>query len=545
MARWPGAVEGNPTTTTLLRPGRVLAPVSVKVVPLAALLLGALFAGCLSNPDVDPAPVVPGEGGVGDVVVVAVIDSGVNPYHWDLAAPMMPQHQNDDPSDDLPLDTDPALWLPGFPGTDNFTNYGPLELTLDHENPEADMADMMGDDQEQWDAVPRSIADQVAYRWIPHTKVVGFVNFGTSANDNGVALASHGMGSASVSVGNIHGTCPECLLVFVNGPREEANEWVAKQDWIDAQTNSWGISAVMRDRMYTESDTDLQREAVDRGQSIFFSAGNGQANTFTVPNPTLFSSQEGPDWIITVGAIDSTDRASYTGHGKPADIANIGDAYPRAGGTTVTSENTFGGTSNATPVTAGLYAKALYELRKQMAGASRVQLEGIVSVGVLDCGDANDTCATEDRAITVHELREALFRSAEHTGAGWKPTSTNAPSVATTREMEFMAQGHGAYVGLLDGPDAWDADVERIIGFANGTWYEEQDPDLHDWMVADSFCRQSLWGPWLHGYFQGELPEPDAQDYPMRTWLTEDCPGMGGAIVQATKWLETVPIQAV
>lgn len=532
-----------------------------KVVALALVLMGGAFAGCLgSNSNVNPATVVPGEGGIDDVVVVAVIDSGLNPYHWDLGAHLMPQHLNDAADDDLPLDTDPALWLPGFPGPGAFADYAALNVTLAPDNASQDMKELYDGDAEAWSQVRQSKTDDISYRWIPGTKVVGYVTFqGPSVNpvtreetpSNGYAAAAHGMGSASVSVGNIHGSCPECLLVFVNGPSEAANEWVLQQDWIDAQTNSWGFSAGMRDRMYAGSNTELQREAIERGQSVFFSAGNGQANTFTIPNPTLFSSQEGPDWIITVGAIDPADRSSYSGHGKPSDIANVGSAYPRSGGGNVTSEGSFGGTSNATPVTAGLYAKALYELRKQMTGASRIQAGGVIAQGELDCGDAGPDCATDDAIVTVHELRAALFAAAQHTGVGWKtptpglPGSVQGIALPTpdtpdiywpdNQELTFMAQGHGAFVGLLDGADVYASEVDSIVGHATGAWMAEADTELDAWMMADSYCRQSLWGTWDHGYYQGDLPASDRTGHPVRTWLIEDCPTTGTAIVDAER----------
>ncbi|HEV3473175.1 MAG TPA: hypothetical protein VG408_08235, partial [Actinomycetota bacterium] len=47
----------------------------------------------------------------GDAVVVAVIDSGFSPYHWDYLSSKMPQHQDDDRTNDLPLNDAPHSWL--------------------------------------------------------------------------------------------------------------------------------------------------------------------------------------------------------------------------------------------------------------------------------------------------------------------------------------------------------------------------------------------------------------------------------------------------
>lgn len=504
---------------------------------LAVPFLLTLLSGCLDGgPGRDPGGDLAADPAVDDVVVIAVIDSGFNPYHWDLLGAKMPQHLNEDASDDLPLDQDPATWLPGHPGAGAFASYDRLDLTLTPDDGEAVPADLHEKDAKQWEKVQTSTLDQVHMRWFPGTKVVGAITFGGS---DGFAAGSHGVGTSSVSVGNIHGSCPHCLLLFVDGLGEDANRWVESQDWIDLQTNSWGFSSSMvaRDRIYAGSDTESQRQAVDRGQSIFFSAGNGVDGAFVATNPTLFSSQEGPDWITTVGAV-LPDGAS-TGHGKPADVSSLGTAYPSAGGGTVTANSTFGGTSNATPVTAGLYGEALYRLRRLLAGPSRMQEAGVIGEGPAGCLEANAACALADGQLTVHEMREALFRSAQYTEQGWTVGSGPQPGpVPGTQgpETTFLAEGHGTYWGRFLGDDEYEAEVARIVGFATGEWYTEQAEAQALWFVADSLCRQGGWGVWEHGYAQRELPVPPRDpQWPTRSWMAHDCPTFLNAAVTAIK----------
>jgi subtilisin family serine protease len=505
-----------------------------------------------------------------DVVVIAVVDSGINPYHWDYLAAKMPQHANSDPHDDLPLDTDPALWLPGHPGAAAFKSYQRLDLTLNATDPNADTAALHTADAAQWAKIAYSEGTDnadVRMYWMPGTKIIGHVAFpganipfvpphGENLFGRGSGpvdtwrVASHGNGSASVTAGNIHGACPSCLIVFVHGTTEQASQWVARQDWIDLQTNSWGISTIgisdpvvglsVRDRVYAGSDTEAQRTAVERGQQIFFSAGNGIENAFAVPNPTLFSSQEGPDWIVTVGAI-TPGGASYTGHGKPADIASIGEDYPAApssGATsTVTGEGLFGGTSNATPVVAGLYAEALYRLRRNLAGPSRGQAGGVIASGSgAACGPARSGCALADGEVTVHELREALFRSAQRTPQGWSFAGlAGIPGTQNQKELEFVAEGHGSYFGRVAGETQYEREVRRIVDFAQGNWFTPQDPEEFAWFVADSICRQAGWGDWAHGYASfGVAAAPDA-NWPVRTWMTEACPTLLSEVVAAQR----------
>lgn len=509
-----------------------------KVLVLVTLLSAALLSGCLAGSNKAPESKAT-DPALDDVVVVAVVDSGFNPYHFDFRASLMPQHVNEDLADDLPLDQDPATWLRGHPGADAFASYNRLDLTLP-EDPAAVPNELHTKDDAQWAKVQSSSPSGVHMSWIPGTKVIGAVTFGSG---DGYASGSHGVGTSSVSVGNFHGSCPHCLLVFVDGLGEEANRWVEQQDWIDLQTNSWGFSSsvVLRDRIYAGSDTDSQRAAVDRGQSIFFSAGNGVDGAFVATNPTLFSSQEGPDWIITVGAV--MPDGSSTGHGKPADVSSLGTAYPSAyGATNLTNGQGFGGTSNATPVTAGLYAEALYQLRRHLAGPSRMQENGVIASGPAGCMEANPDCALADGNLTVHELREALFRSAVYTEEGWDIGGVTGPIPATNgAETTFLAEGHGSYWGRLNGDEDLWAEVGRITDFASGAWYEDQDPNQAAWFVADSLCRQGGWGAWEHGYAQSEIPTPGRDpDWPARTWLAHDCPAFLAAMVTVEKQLPSV-----
>lgn len=526
-------------------------------VVITGTLMMLAFAGCIGDSEgtdnMDGSAI--DSNGDGHVVV-AVIDSGFNPYHWDFLADHMPQQLNDDPDDDVPLHLDPTLWLHGFPNPDEaFASYDPLNLTLNATDPKAFPGCFPGnstslitgettdacppenrglayDDYPEWQEVQSSSLDAIHYEWIPGTKIVGYVNFG---GGTGFAASSHGVGSSSVSVGNIHGSCPHCLMVFVNGLGEEANRWVESQDWIDAQTNSWGYSAgvAVRDRFYSGSDVESQRAAVERGQAIFFSGGNGLGNTFTAPNPTLFSSQEGPDWIITVGAINPTDGTSYTGHGKPADVAAIGSSYPSAGGSTVTANSTFGGTSNATPVTAGMYAEALWRIRNM--DGTRIQQDMVISQGG-SCGDVNPDCALADGELTYVELREAVFAAAEHTRAGYVAGIAGVvlPATQNNEELTYLAEGHGSFYAKLDHEEIWEFEVSRIVDIVTGEReVPDMDSDLAAWRNAVSYCTQILWGEWDHGHRDdANLPEAH-EDWPVRTWLVDACPTQGPAIMAA------------
>jgi Subtilase family len=473
--------------------------------------------------------------GRGDATVIAVIDSGIAPYHWDFLASKMPQAIDEDPSNDLPLSEAPDTWLPGFPATSAFSEYRALNLNLEEDNAGRSISSLRSSDASDWSSVKVSAPGSIKYYWLPGTKVIGaltFANGGTIMPATN-AHTTHGQGTTSVSVGNRFGGCPECLLVFIQygsvADGERAIEWAESQPWIDGISNSYGFSLAERDRLYSGSDTAAQRGATDRGQTIFFSAGNGMTNTFTIPNSTLFSSQEGPDWIVTVGGIH-TSGGSYTGHGKPADISGLGTAYPSAyGGATVSGQGNFSGTSNATPTIAGMYGRALYDARRLLSGPSRTQNAGVIATGdsPFACGAVRPSCELGDGVLTAAELRTRLFHGAVHTPQGMVPGTANQPTLPPIGEDEFLNEGYGSYFVRKNGDEAWLEEVERVVGPMAGRAPTLTRPaGEREWMIVDSYCRQELWGDWTGGSFirgTTALPGPSPQ-YPLRTAIEQVCP---------------------
>ena len=504
---------------------------------LAAALLLTAFAGPLRASDAAPR-----QTGPDDAVVVAVLDFGISPYHWDYLASQMPQAQNRDRSDDLPLRRPPDTWLPGFPKPSKFASYNRLDLTLSEKDDSALLADLSKADDEKWKKVqPSNVKEQHVY-WMPGTKIIGAMAWAAEDTPRGTMIRNnvqnaHGTGSNSVSVGNTYGTCPECLLFFIDlenatvAEGEAAIDWAMNQPWIDVITNSYGYSAAERDRLYGGSSTDLQKKATERGQTVLFSAGNGHGSLFAVPNQTLMSSQEGPDWIVTVGATDPTQNKNYPGSGKPADIAGVGSSYPSAyNAKTVTGSGKFGGTSNATPTVAGTYARGLYLARRAMAGPSRVQSRNVISRGAAKCGRARPNCELRDGVLTSSELRQRLFHGATPSNGGFVDPLAGVPLTPQIADERYFSEGHGTYRAKIKGDDGWLAEFNsRLWGPLSGTAAAPERPkDEADWMAVDSWCRQKIWGAWDGGYYREgttKLPESSPAS-PGRSAYREACEGM-------------------
>jgi hypothetical protein len=496
------------------------------------------------TPPAPPAGAPRVEGGVDDVTVVAVLDRGINPYHWDFVSAKLPQHQDAIAGNDVPLDRPATEWLPGFGG---FESLDAIRLPLD-----ADYANAPFGDGAPLTQLSTSTADKRRAYWLPGTKVIGAMMFG-----DGVAKAdlwqdvnAHGVGSTSSVVGNLHGTCPECLLFFIDHGTSSENaeaaiQWAQSQPWIDVISNSYGHGNPVP-KIYAASDIDKQRDAVERGQQIVFSGGNGFDNFYTAPNPTTFSSQKGPDWILTVGATtpgednhygDDSTGGAYSGAGKPVDVAGVGWSYPNAYEAEAVGHagpEGFPGSSNAAPTVAGLYARSLYLARTALAGPSRIQAGGVIAAGApVACGAQRPDCELGDGLLTEPELRTRLLHGAVHSEGGTAVATQGSgsdPTLPPAGETELMGEGHGTYFARQAGPDsnAWLAEVERIAGPLSGRAPALERPaGEREWFVVDSYCRQAMWGAWSRGYFVDgatELPGTDPA-WPVRSAYEKTCPG--------------------
>lgn len=494
----------------------------------------AILAPVLVAQPVDSAPVRlarPGD----DVTVIAVIDAGITPVHWDYLASKMPQATDGDPRNDLPLDRPPHQWLRGFPNPERFAAYSSISLEFEESDGGASVEKVRRANRGPLGTVARSTSGKIRYHWLPGTKIIGALDFDGGGID--APTTAHGTGASSVAVGNLHGSCPSCVLVFLDtgfAPEalDAAIRWAASQPWIDAISNSYGRNTAIgtnytRDGIYL-GETEFQKRASERGQTIFFAAHNGLERSFIIPTSPLLSSESGPDWVVTVGAVSARqDRSSYTGHGKPADISSLGSGYPSASGAgTVGGSGEFSGTSNATPVIAGMYGQALYEVRQALPGPSRVQRKGVVATGGFECGVVRQDCELADGRFTAAELRTRLFHGAVHTPAGMT-VSGATPAIPPIGEDEFLNEGHGTFHGLIDGREVWREELRRIVLPVLGRSETLERPDgEREWMVADSFCRQHLWGSWSGGYYRegkSELP-PASPHWPLRTAIVTACP---------------------
>lgn len=454
------------------------------------------------------------------LTVVAVIDNGFSPYHYDFLGSQHPWNRDDDPANDLDFGVDPARYLPGHPGGTR------LDLTLPTA-PDEDVDVLRKEvDAATWAAFPDSdLSTGVDLVWFPGTKVVGALRFGSAFENTN---AAHGTASASVAAGNLHGTCPECLFVLITGDSNQALQWVAQQPWIDVVSNSYGHSVVggpVRDNVYLNAPVAATRQASEDGQVVVFSAGNGLLNAFDVPMFTYWSSEKGPDWIVTVGAASPTSRSTYSGAGKPVDVTSIGSAYPASGGATANGTGTHSGTSNAAPVTAGTFAKLLQRSRELLGDGTPGHAGGVVASGTpVACGEAEPECVLGDGVLTRRELQDTIFHNVLPS-----PLRVSVGTVWPTTQFAYYYQGHGLIHGRIDGPAAYEQEAQRFVDAAVGDVASHARPaGEKNWFTVDSKCRQRLWGSWSGGYYDGTEP----------TWV----PNQDGIAMAFWAWCSALPV---
>jgi hypothetical protein len=415
------------------------------------------------------------------ITVIAVNDTGVNPYHLEYSAQTYP-----DP-DVLALTNNfqrhPSEYIPGYPA-----DAEAIRATLGQGYfPVAD--------EHLWDlrsaTSPNGLEFGKLY-WIPGTKIIGAIQAGTFACSNCHAGAhvildddGHGSGSTSVSTGNRYGYCPTCLLVISKG-LSSALSASAPLPFVDINSNSWGTVANVPLDLVLADSAETTRSAVERGETILFAAGNGNGNAFESPSPTYGTATTGPDWNVIVGAIRRDNQRAIIGDGMPAHLSSWGDGnLPSACRTGTVSQCAFGGTSAATPYTSGIFGTVLTAIRRNIGDNAVGPRAGQV---VAEGFPVASSPYLADGKLTRAELREAVLKTAfplnqDNTQSiPIFPFPWTAPYVG---DVNVLFEGYGAAT-----PNGAKRAVDVLMGRTALPVREAEDR----WFAIDRQMRDSIWG---------------------------------------------------
>lgn len=283
------------------------------------LLVAAFFvaaSGCVQTP---PAAVEMSEFTPTDPIVVALIDSGINPWHAAFAGASLVSTEQASrmgartaTEADDPAAREPRL-LYAFGGT--------RVLGI------------------SFSASPTPVADESGH--------------GT-ATASLIARDAPGAVIVMVQVGMSY--CVERITeCTVDMSVAEGMEWIAAQDWIDVVSISvGGLAHKPRfDAFEPEAERFIvaSRAASDAGKLIVNSAGN-------VPTPSVTDYFSGAPWVVCVGAGNAAKHGDGAQNSKLVDVvANVTEVvadHETKDGTRVTS-----GTSFGTPIVAATLAEAL------------------------------------------------------------------------------------------------------------------------------------------------------------------------------------------
>ncbi len=330
-----------------------------------SVLLGLciILAGCAGVADepLEPAPPAPvdsdGDGLTDDEeralgrdpfmaeharVVVAVIDSAVNPYH-------------------------------AFYQTNNTIPDAVLDSFVDGQGraPERVQLSDEGTWQERYDAdeeIWQNIESGRVYHF-EGTRVLG-ISFGGNIINGG----SHGTGTTSA----VLEANPDAIVILVQGVGSSAGEqWAATTPWVDILSESYGLycGQPVLELVPGDSTAKNNKIAWDNGKVPVGAADN-------TPCPAMNDGTSGPPWVVGVSGDhpntgEDSCREPMSGN-FPDFTADFTQELPY--GNNLDERSTVSGTSFSTPTTAGSFSRALLQVREAWG-----HYEGIVD-GALALG---------------------------------------------------------------------------------------------------------------------------------------------------------------
>ncbi len=330
------------------------------------------------------------------LAVVALIDTGINPYSPAFRDTSKLAYKH------------PSKYIPGYP-----KDAEALKLSLDVPYEEA-----LKQDAEVWKTVRRG-----ELYWIPGTRISGAISFGAGGTncpvvsvppanalqqgcDEHVILDDHGHGTmtASRAAGAPKSLASSARIVEIEGLGARSVEWAAEQGWIDVQSNSW-VSLVPPP--LPSGTTDAFAFASKRMLTMAAS-GNGTAYLAGfAPTPT-YALSTAPPGVVLVGGHDNGKMTLWAG--APPHV--VADAY--SGMTATRSGDKMKPdpiaccTSAASPYAAGGATAIVLEARRLLRDKTPGTKDGLVA-----CGTRTSKGPLKDGRFTLDELKDVLFHTAQ------------------------------------------------------------------------------------------------------------------------------------
>jgi hypothetical protein len=385
-------------------------------------------------------------------VVVAVIDSGINPYHeyFHARGPLY--------KDSKPSSVTPAVLKEFGIGKDNI-----IEITRT-----GDFAKDFAKDKKQFANI-----EEGEPVWFKGTNIIGisFLGDGQRLRPDGNASA-HGIGTA----GAVLTANPEAIVVTVEDISATSEEWAFTHPAVDIITTSYGpVTSVPTGGHLSNSYTGV----VKNGKAHFGAAAND-------PTYSTFDETSGPWWSIGIAGFEegtSGGRQIMSGN-IPDFVGDFTQDLPYCRSCESGLESV-GGTSFATPRSAGTFSQILLATRRDRhhRGGIVKTKEGPSLVGGKD-------------PLTVWEMRRALEQAAYYpTSADFSTEGGVDTAVPVNDVAPWVQTGWG-----LISPSRQFKVVEQALAHlkVRGKATRSKPQEACDFMTANMAAR--------HGYFDQAAP---------------------------------------
>jgi hypothetical protein len=334
-----------------------------------ALALGAALVSAVPTASAGPAK---RKAAAKPRVVVAVIDSGMNPYHEYFHA-RGPLYKNSRPSS-----VTPAV----------LREFGIRKSNIIEVTRTGDFMKDFAKDRKQFDKIDRGEP-----YWFKGTNVIGvsFLGEGERLRPDGNA-SPHGIGTAAaVLTAN-----PDAIVVAVESMSDDSEKWAFTHPAVDIVSTSYGpLTSVPTGAHLSFSHTGV----VKNGKAHFGAAAND-------PSYSTLDETSGPWWSIGIAGFEegtSGGRQVMSGN-VPDFVGDFTQDLPYCRSCETGLENV-GGTSFATPRSAGTFSKILLEARQ-----ARGHRGGIVDT------KEGPALVGGRKSLTVWEMRRALEEAAYYPG---------------------------------------------------------------------------------------------------------------------------------
>lgn len=230
----------------------------------------------------------------------------------------------------------------------------------------------------------------------------------------------HGTGVLGAAIGTTHGTAPDAWAVFIPTGDPSGFAWLAEQDWVDAASISSYTVESFRGTAVLPCSAAPHVRAFVRDRTFFASSGNSDSTSLyalnSLPEFYLVGGVEQDGSAVLrprVPASADEDELSFSLLRHATRTFESGDRYefPAADFASVHGVQRFGGTSGASPSTAGRAATVVHAARVLLADDGSRPSDVLAALG--DGATAPATGPLSDGALTAQELAALLHAVAE------------------------------------------------------------------------------------------------------------------------------------